>query len=287
MGRVCMVTGATSGLGLATARQLVARGATVVIAGRSAAKCADVAAALRAGAPPGGSVDGLVADLADQRAVRRLAAEVERRHPRLDVLVNNAGATFPHRRITPEGVEMTLAVNHLAPFLLTTLLLDRLRAGAPSRIVNVASVAHQNARLDFDDLALDHGYRPFAAYGRSKLANLLFTYELARRLEGTGVTANAVHPGLVRTALGDHSGALRRVGWHLLHVAYRKSSLSADEGADAITFLASSPEVEGVTGRYFVDRKPVPSSPASRDAVAAARLWTLSEQLVAPSADGA
>lgn len=282
--KVCVVTGATSGLGLATARQLAAQGATVIIVGRNAAKCADVAARLEADAPSGGAVDWLVADFGDQRAVRALAVELERRHPRLNVLVNNAGATFRKRRLTQEGVEMTLAVNHLGPFLLTTLLLDRLRANAPARIVNVASVAHEGGRLDFDDLAMEHRYRPFAAYSRSKLANLLFTYELARRLDGTGVTANAMHPGLVRTALGDHNGPLRRGGWRLMHVVYRKNSLTPEEGADTIVFLAASTSVEGITGDYFVKRNRVPSSSASRDVTKATRLWTLSEQLVEPSA---
>jgi NAD(P)-dependent dehydrogenase (short-subunit alcohol dehydrogenase family) len=269
-----MVTGATSGLGLATARQLASRGATVILVGRDAAKCAAVAASMSSG-----SVDWLVADFADGDAVRRLAAQAEERHPRIEVLVNNAGATYPRRRLTPEGVELTLAVNHLAPFLLTTLLLHRLRESAPARIVNVSSVAHENARFDFDDPAMERGYRPYAAYGRSKLANLWFTYELARRLEGSGVTVNAVHPGLVRTALGDHSGALRRAGWRLLHVAYRKRSLSPEEGAAAITHLATAPELEGVTGHYFAGRRPVDSSPASRDPAGAARLWALSEEL--------
>ena len=276
--KVCMVTGATSGLGLATARQLAALGATVIVVGRDAAKCAAVEASISNGFA-GGAVDWLVADFADRDAVRRLAAEAEDRHSRIDVLVNNAGATFPKRRVTPEGVELTLAVNHLAPFLLTTLLLHRLRESAPARIVNVSSVAHESARLDFDDPTMERGYRPFAAYGRSKLANLWFTYELARRLEGSGVTVNAVHPGLVRTALGDHSGALRRAGWRLLHVAYRKVSLSPEEGAAAITHLATAPELEGVSGRYFVGHRPAESSPASRDPAAAARLWALSEEL--------
>jgi NAD(P)-dependent dehydrogenase (short-subunit alcohol dehydrogenase family) len=273
-----MVTGATSGLGLATARQLAALGATVIVVGRDAGKCAAIAASISGGSTAGVG-DWLVADFADQDAVRRLAAEAEERHPRIDVLVNNAGATYPKRRLTPEGAELTLAVNHLAPFLLTTLLLDRLRESAPARIVNVSSVAHERARFDFDDPAMERGYRPFAAYSRSKLANLWFTYELARRLEGSGVTVNAVHPGLVRTALGDHSGMLRGVGWRLLHVAYRKVSLSPEEGAAAITHLATAPELEGLTGRYFVERRPVESSPASRDSSAAARLWALSEEL--------
>jgi NAD(P)-dependent dehydrogenase (short-subunit alcohol dehydrogenase family) len=276
--KVYMVTGATSGLGLATARQLAALGATVIVVGRDAAKCAAVSASISSGSAAG-AVDWLVADFADQDAVRRLAVEANERYPRLDVLVNNAGATYAKRRMTPEGAELTLAVNHLAPFLLTTLLLDRLRESAPARIVNVSSVAHESARFDFDDPAMERGYRPFAAYGRSKLANLWFTHELARRIEGSGVTVNAVHPGLVRTALGDHSGPLRRAGWRLLHVAYRHLSLSPEEGAVAITHLATAPELEDVTGRYFVGRRPAESSPPSRDPAAAARLWALSEEL--------
>jgi NAD(P)-dependent dehydrogenase (short-subunit alcohol dehydrogenase family) len=273
-----MVTGATSGLGLATARQLARLGATVIVVGRDAARCAAASASISNGAIHG-AVDWLVADFADLEAVRALAEEVQARHARIDVLVNNAGATHPRRYLTPDGVELTLAVNHLAPFVLTTSLLDRLRESAPARIVNVASVAHESAHFDFDDPAMQRGYRPFAAYSRSKLANLWFTYELARRLEGSGVTVNAVHPGLVRTALGNHSGPLRRAGWRLLHVAYRRVSLSADEGAAAITHLATAPELEGVTGRYFVDGRPAESSPASRDPAAAARLWALSEEL--------
>lgn len=276
--KVCMVTGATSGLGLATSRQLAALGASVIVVGRDAAKCAAVAQSISAGAACG-AVDWLVADFADANAVRRLAAEAQERHARIDVLVNNAGATYPKRRLTPEGVELTLAVNHLAPFVLTVLLLDRLCESAPARIVNVSSVAHESAHFDFDDLALESDYRPFAAYGRSKLANLWFTYELARRLEGSGVTVNAVHPGLVRTALGDHSGLLRRTGWRLLHLAYHRVSLSPEQGAAAITRLATAPELEDVTGRYFVGLRPAESSPDSRDAVAAARLWALSEEL--------
>jgi NAD(P)-dependent dehydrogenase (short-subunit alcohol dehydrogenase family) len=272
--KVCLITGATSGLGLAAARQLASAGETVVLVGRDTHKCAAVAATL-----PSAAVDWLVADFADQDDVRRLAAEAEERYARIDVLINNAGATYPRRRLTADGVERTLAVNHLAAFTLTTLLLDRLRQSAPARIVNVSSVAHERARFDFEDPAMEAGYRPFAAYGRSKLANLWFTYELARRLEGSGVTVNAVHPGLVRTALGDHSGSVRRAGWRLLHVAYRKQSLSPEEGAEAITYLATAPELEDVSGRYFVGRRAVESSPASRDPAAAARLWELSEEL--------
>ena len=249
-------------------------GATVVLHGRDPARCQAAAAAV---ARDGAAVDWLVADLGDQLQVRRLATELQERHARLDVLVNNAGATFPRRAVTPEGVERTLAVNHLAPFLLTSLLLDLLRASAPARVVNVASVAHGHGRLDLDDLAMEHGYRPFAAYSRSKLANVLFTRELARRLEGTGVTANAVHPGLVRSALMDHSGAVRRAGWQLIHVVYRRSSRSPEEGAEWIVQLAAAPELEGVTGRYFAEGEDVEPAAAARDPELAARLWAVSE----------
>src|SRR5690242_872710 len=181
-GKVCIVTGATSGLGLATARQLAVLGAAVTVVGRDPAKCAAVAASISSGSSAS-AVEWLAADFADQDAVCRLAMEAKECHPRIDVLVNNAGATYPRRWLTPQGVELTLAVNHLAAFLLTTLLLDRLRESAPARIVNVSSVAHEGAWFDFDDPSMERGYRPFGAYGRSKLANLWFTYELARRLE--------------------------------------------------------------------------------------------------------
>lgn len=275
-GKVCMVTGATSGLGFATARELAAQGATVVGVGRTAAT---TASARRRMTAEGAEVEWLIADFAALGRVRELAAEFRRRHSRLDVLVNNAGATFRRRRLTEEGVELTLAVNHLAPFLLTNLFLDILQASAPSRIVNVASIAHERGHLDFADLEMSRGYRPFRAYARSKLANVVFTYELARRLDGTGVTVNAVHPGLVRTKLGNRNGLLRSLGWGLLHLALRSSSVSPERGADAIVFLATSPAVASVTGGYFSGRERVPSSPESRDTAVAERLWTVSERL--------
>jgi NAD(P)-dependent dehydrogenase (short-subunit alcohol dehydrogenase family) len=169
-------------------------------------------------------------------------------------------------------------VNHLAPFLLTNLLIDPLLAAAPARVVTVTSVAHERAQLDFDDLAMTRGYLPFRAYARSKLANLLFTYELARRLGGTGVTANAVNPGLVRTGLGRGNGPVRDLAWQLTHLRYRSASLSPERGADTIVYLARSPAVASVTGEYFFQRKPLQSSPASHDVGAAQRLWALSEQ---------
>src|SRR5262245_36486450 len=201
-----LVTGGTSGLGLATARALAREGATVVITGRSRERCEAAAADARA-------AGWLAADFGDLRQVAALADEFEQRYGRLDVLVNNAGAVFQRRRLTADGLELTFVVNHLAAFLLTTRLLDTLKASAPARIVNVTSVAHTVGHIDFDDLALENGFRPYRAYGRTKLANVMFTYELARRLEGTGVTANAIHPGLVHTSIGAKGGRLTGLGW--------------------------------------------------------------------------
>jgi retinol dehydrogenase 12 len=276
-GKVCMVTGATSGLGLATARQLAERGATVVVVGRNAARASSAAQEV-ARAGPHAPVAWLAADFAVQGQVRELAAEVIRRYPYLNVLVNNAGTICRHRKVTPEGVELTLAVNHLAPFLLTNLLLESLEAGAPARVVNVASAAHERARLDLADPAMRRRHLPFRAYAASKLANVLFTYELARRLESTGVTANAVDPGLVRTGLGRNNGLARDLAWRLTHLRYRSLSLSPDQGADSIVFLASSPTLLSVNGEYFSRWERSQSSPSSRDIATAQRLWALSEQ---------
>jgi NAD(P)-dependent dehydrogenase (short-subunit alcohol dehydrogenase family) len=277
-GKVCLITGATSGIGLAAARHIAAHGGTVVLAGRHATTCTTAAASAGAYSRVGAAaVDWLAADLAVQDEVRALAAEFQGRYDRLDVLVNNAGTIVRNRTLTPEGVELTLAVNHLAPFLLTNLLRDLLAGSAPARVVTVTSVAHERGRLDFGDMRMDRGYLPFRAYARSKLANLLFTYELARRLEGSGVTANAVNPGLVRTGLGRGNGPLRDLAWQLTHLRYRSVSLTADQGADSVSYLAGSPAVEALSGKYFFERRPVDSSPASRDAAVAAQLWSLSE----------
>jgi NAD(P)-dependent dehydrogenase (short-subunit alcohol dehydrogenase family) len=276
-GKVCLITGATSGLGFATARRLVAEGATVVIAGRTPARCEAAVARLRA-LTASDDLGWVAADLASPEQVRRMAEEFTRRHDRLDVLINNAGLIAPRRTVTAEGVELTLAVNHLAPFLLTTLLAGLVIASAPARVVNVSSVAHERARLDFSDLEMARGYLPFRAYARSKLANLLFTYELARRLDGTGVTVNAVDPGLVRTGLGRGNGPLRDLAWGVTHFRHRGISLTPEQGAETIFFLACSTGVEGVTGKYFSQRRPVASSEASRDITAGRSLWTLSER---------
>jgi NAD(P)-dependent dehydrogenase (short-subunit alcohol dehydrogenase family) len=278
-GKVILVTGATSGIGAVTARELARRGATVVVAGRSAERCAATAEQIRrdTGNP---SVEPLVADLSSQADVRRLAREFQDRFRRLDVLLNNAGAMFARRRESVDGIEMTFALNHLGYFLLTNLLLDRLKQSAPSRVVNVSSDAHRMVRgMDFDDLQGRRRYRAFPIYARSKLANLLFTYELARRLAGTGVSANALHPGFVATNFAAGNGLL---GWWIRRLA-SLVAIGPEDGARTSIYLASSPEVEGTSGRYFVKQKAVESSPASRDEAAARRLWQVSEEMTGAS----
>jgi retinol dehydrogenase-12 len=273
-GKVCLVTGATSGIGAVTARELARRGATVVVVGRSPQKCEATVRGIRdqTGNP---AVESLVADLSVQAEIRRLAREFRQGHPRLDVLINNAGAIFMQRRESGDGIEMTFALNHLASFLLTHLLLDVLTACTPARVVNVASSAHAGVTLDFDDLQGRRGYRGFRAYRRSKLANLLFTFELARRLEGTGVTVNALHPGFVATNIFAGNGP---AGW-LMRQSAGLVAIGPEKGARTTILLATAPEVEGLTGRYFVKGRPVSPSPASRDQDAAGRLWQMSEAL--------
>jgi NAD(P)-dependent dehydrogenase (short-subunit alcohol dehydrogenase family) len=221
-------------------------------------------------------VDPFAADLSVQAGVRRLAAQVLDTYPRLDVLVNNAGGFWAHRRVTADGLEHTFALNHLAPFLLTSLLLDRLTASAPTRIITVSSGAHARGRIDFDDLQGERNYSGQRAYSQSKLANVMFTYELARRLDGTGVTATALHPGVVRTSFGAEDQAAYLAV--MIGVA-RLFMKTPAQGAGTSIYLASSPEVEGITGRYFVNRKPKTSSKASYDTAAAARLWQVSADL--------
>jgi NAD(P)-dependent dehydrogenase (short-subunit alcohol dehydrogenase family) len=273
-GKVCLVTGATSGIGAVAARELARRGAHVVLVGRNPERCA---ATLRDIQEQTGStqVESLLADLSSQQQVRGLARAFLERHRRLDVLVNNAGGMWMRRQETVDGLEMTFAVNHLAYFLLSGLLLDVLKASAPSRIVNVSSGAHRRATLPFDDLMGARRFRGWQAYKQSKLANLLFTYELARRLAGTGVTANALHPGFVATGFGANNG------WRgsALQMLARWFAISSEEGARTILYLAASPEVAGVSGRYFVRERAVPSSPASQDEAAQKRLWQVSEEL--------
>jgi retinol dehydrogenase 14 len=273
-GKTVLVTGGTGGIGKATAIGLARLGARVGVTGRDAGRAEAAAAEIRTAAGRS-AIDAFGADLSSQAEVRWLAAEVLDAYPRLDVLVNNVGGSWAHRHVTADGLEHTFALNHLAPFLLTNLLLDRLVASAPARVVTVSSGAHNNGRIDFDDLQRDKTYS--GAYPQSKLANVMFTYELARRLEGTGVTATVLHPGVVRTGFGaEDQAAVFRVMLPLI----RPFMKSPTRGAATSIYLASSPEVQGVTGRYFVNRKPRTSSKSSYDTAAAARLWQVSADLV-------
>jgi NAD(P)-dependent dehydrogenase (short-subunit alcohol dehydrogenase family) len=273
-GKICVVTGATSGIGLVTAQALARQDATLIIIARNAERGA--ATVSRIQQETGNSaVELMVADLSAQEQVRQLAKEFQHRFARLDVLVNNAGAFFARRQLSQDGLEMTFALNHLAYFLLTNLLLDPLRAAGSARIVNVSSEAHRRARLDFADLQGQRRYTGWRAYARSKLANILFTYELARRLAGTGIVANALHPGFVATNFGRNNRSVTAVLFRILQLA----AISPEEGAQTIIYLASSPVVDGVTGEYFVKQKAIRSSQVSYDRAAAERLWQVSAEL--------
>jgi retinol dehydrogenase 14 len=275
-GKNALVTGGTGGIGKATAIGLSALGARVGITGRNLDRAEAAAADItrQTGNP---LVDVFVADMSAQADVRRLAADVLDRYPRIDVLVNNVGGFWAHRHVTADGLEHTFALNHLAPFLLTNLLLERLKASAPARVVTVSSGAQAKGRLDFDDLQSARSYSGQRAYSQSKLANVMFTYELARRLEGSGVTATAVHPGVTRTDFGAEDQA-----WYFTKGSSvaRRFMKSPAQGADTPIYLASSAEVEGVSGRYFANRKAEDSNKASYDTEAAARLWRVSTDLV-------
>ncbi len=275
-GKTVLVTGATAGIGLEASVSLAAMGADVILVARDAARGAAARDEVqtRSGSQ---AVSLMQCDFASQRQIRALAAEVVASRPRLDVLVNNAGSVNVDRALTEDGVERTFAVNHLGPFLLTNLLLDLLTRSAPSRVVTVASDAHRFADLPFDNLQFEHGgYRIMRAYGRSKLANILFTTELARRLAGAGVTANCLHPGAVATNIWSHAP------WYtqpVLAVA-KRFMLSPARGAETIVYLASSPEVEGATGGYYEKKRRVTPSTLAQDAALAAQLWDRSADLV-------
>jgi retinol dehydrogenase-14 len=274
-GKVCLITGATSGIGKATAMGLASMGASVVMVGRDRGRGEAALVEIKEGSP-NASVDLMLADLSSQEEVRRLADEFKEAYPRLDVLINNAGVFRSERTTTPDGLETTFAVNHLAHFLLTDLLLDVLKASAPSRIVNVSSGDHSNGTIDFDDLQGEKGYKGAKAYSQSKLANVLFTYELARRLEGTGVSANGLHPGAgIRTNFG--SGVSGVLGFTVR--ALTPLMKSPEKGAETSIYLASSPEVEGLSGRYFAKKAGARSSVVSHDERLARRLWEVSEDL--------
>jgi NAD(P)-dependent dehydrogenase (short-subunit alcohol dehydrogenase family) len=282
IGKTVLITGANQGIGKATAIQLAALGARVVLVCRNQAKGLAALEEVR-GRAKGEAPELLVADLASLAEVRRVAADFRRRHERLDVLLNNAGLIVPSRRTTVDGFEETFAVNHLAPFVLTKELLELVQATPASRIVNVASDAHRRAKMHWDDLELRNGYGAFKAYGQSKLANILFTYELAKRLKAKAVTVNCLHPGVIATGFGKADGGALSV---LLRLA--KPFLGTpEEGARTSVYLASSPELANVTGQYFEKCKPVRSSAASYDEPSRQRLWEVSEAMIAKHAAAA
>jgi len=274
-GKTVLVTGGTGGIGRATAEGLARLGARVAVTGRDIAR-AQAAAAEIAAATSNPAVDAFAADLSVQTGVRRLARDVLDACPRLDVLVNNVGGFWARRHLTADRLEYTFALNHLAPFLLTNLLLDQLTASAPARIVTVSSGAQALGKINFGDLQGERAYSGQRAYNQSKLANVMFTYELARRLAGTGVTATAAHPGVTRTAFGTEDPTAMMRTMTLIARPFMKTPA---QGAATPIYLASSPEVEGVTGQYFANRRPKKSSKSSYNTAAAALLWQVSARL--------
>jgi NAD(P)-dependent dehydrogenase (short-subunit alcohol dehydrogenase family) len=278
-GKVCLVTGATSGIGYETALGLARAGARVGLVGRGTAKVERAIREIRA-LVPGAALDAFVADLSAQAEIRRLAAEILARYPRLDVLVNNAGAIFDQRETTVDGIERTWALDHLGYVLLTLELLDRLKASAPARIVNVASAAHTRGRIDFDDLEGAGRYGAIKAYAQAKLGNVLFTAALARRLAGSGVTVNALHPGVINTGFARNTGGLLGFGWSLIRPFLRKP----EDGAATSLHVATAPDLAGVSGRYFARSRPTPPSAYSQDREVQERVWDISLRQVGRSA---
>jgi NAD(P)-dependent dehydrogenase (short-subunit alcohol dehydrogenase family) len=281
-GKVVVLTGGTSGIGQAAAEELARRGARIILIARDRARAAQALADIsRAG--PGRAHCAVYADLASIAETRRIAGEIAVVEPRIDVLINNAGALFNRRQLSPEGLEMTFAVNHMAYFVLTEGLKRTLVGSTSARIINAASGAHRGATLDFDDLQSERAYSGFEVYGRSKLCNILFTRELARRLEGSGVTANCLHPGFVATRFGDRSGGLVQA---LMPIA-KLGGINPKKGAQTIVYLASSPEVASMSGLYFYQQKPDTPSVEAQDDGAAGRLWAESERIEAAVAQAA
>ena len=274
-GKICLVTGGTNGIGKSTAQELARMGAMVIIVGRDAQKTFKVVKEIRAASGNPG-VGSMLADLSSQQEVRHLANEFKSRYSRLHVLINNAGGFFMKRQLSVDGIEMTFALNHLAPFLLTDSLLDTIKASAPARIINVSSNAHASGKIEFDNLQGERVFRP-RAYDNSKLANILFTMELARRLEGSGVTVNTLHPGLVATGFAKNNG---RVIAALVGLITPLVARSPAKGAETSIYLASSPHVEGMTGRYFHDSHVIPTAPQATDRAVARKLWDVSAEMV-------
>lgn len=275
-GKICLVTGATNGIGKATALALAQMGATVVIVGRDAQKTVRVIEEIRS-LSANQNVDFLLADLSSQQEVRRLAEEFKSKYSHLHVLLNNAGGTFATRQLSADGIEMTFALNHLAYFLLTNMLLETMKASAPARIINVSSDAHSGGRIDFDNLQGEQSFSSFGPYENSKLANILFTTELASRLEGTGVTVNALHPGMTNTGFGKNNPSFLM---KIMGVVIPFIARSPEKGAETSVYLASSADVQGITGKYFVDSKVTQPAPQAADRAVARRLWDVSIELV-------
>jgi NAD(P)-dependent dehydrogenase (short-subunit alcohol dehydrogenase family) len=276
--KVFLITGATAGIGKETARGIARTGARVVIIGRNKEKCEQVLEEIRL-TTGNQNLDSLVADLFSIAEIRRAADEFKSKYDRLDVLVNNAGAIFDKRETTVDGLEKTFALNHISYFLLTNLLLDTIKQSTPARIVSVSSIAHQFAgKIDFDDLQFERkGYSSMTAYGQSKLMNILFTYELARRLKGTNVTANCLHPGGVASNFADNTGGLLKLAAWFFKNTF---AISSEKGAETSVYLAASPEVEGISGKYFDNKKQKLSSKISYDESLQKRLWEKSEEIV-------
>jgi NAD(P)-dependent dehydrogenase (short-subunit alcohol dehydrogenase family) len=268
-GKICMVTGASSGIGKATTLGLAQMGATVIMVCRDRARGEEAQSEIKTKSE-NNAVDLLLADLSSQQSIRLLAEKFQQTYMQLHVLINNAGVVMLTRKATVDGLEMTFAVNYLAPFLLTNLLLDTLKNSAPARVVNVSSESHQSGYIKINDLQAKDDYKIMNAYGQSKLALVLFTYELARRLQGTGVTANCLHPGFVATNIGQNSaGPIVRA---IIKLIFSRG-LSPEEGAKTSIYLASSPDVEGVTGKYFAKSIPIRSAPISYHESLQRQLW--------------
>ena len=276
-GKVCIVTGANSGIGKATALGLAQMGATVVMVCRNQVKGEEAQNEIKEKSG-NDAIDLMLADLSSQESIRQLAENFQQHYQQLHVLINNAGVVNLTRRETSDGYEMMFAVNYLAPFLLTNLLLEKLKASAPARIVNVSSESHQAGYIMIDDLQSEKHYKFLRSYGQSKLALVLFTYELARRLQGTGVTANCLHPGFVATNIAQNG--VGSVGRSITKLIFSSLGISPEEGAKTSIYLASSPEIEGVTGKYFVKSIPVRSAPISYDETLQRQLWEASAKLV-------